>query len=274
MGREGPGDLVTTEPGAHDGHCLHPGAPQPRAHMSHTRGVRALGQHVCRQHRVCVPTGQALTELRAQPRSWGRWVQGTDGTRVRALHSPAAGGLCVWLSPDSQRSQERSDPNCPCLEGVDVKRKGQRPPAPNRPRGQASTVGPEQGSDRDTGTEPAGQDTRHALGSPHQGHQDSVRAMRMCCRPRARQVTLGRRRWPQTVSAPKGKDQVGSRARKGPEGGVWSPGHLAEHGGGVGVSSHLADPGQLVLQVLDGAVLRFQNVLRKGRCQDVHTGSG
>ena len=29
--------------------------------------------------------------------------------------------------------------------------------------------------------------------------------------------------------------------------------------------SHLADSGQLVLQVLDGAVLRFQDVLRRER---------
>lgn len=32
-----------------------------------------------------------------------------------------------------------------------------------------------------------------------------------------------------------------------------------------GGSSYLADPGQLVLQVSDGAVLRFQNVLKGHR---------
>lgn len=56
---------------AHDSTALTQGSKTQGSCLSHTCGVSVL----CRQHCNCVPTGQALTELWAQPGTWGCSVQ-------------------------------------------------------------------------------------------------------------------------------------------------------------------------------------------------------
>lgn len=123
------------EPSAHDGNAFTRGSKTQGLCLSHTCGVSSL----CRQHCICVPTGQALTELWARPGSWIRLVQDTDGTRVRELcgNSPRV-------------VKQGWSPNCPCLEDVDANLGEQREPPGNRPRGQASTTVPEPRVAQDT----------------------------------------------------------------------------------------------------------------------------